>query len=200
MSSFEFPLCRIEDHDGWRKIPGRETYHSPYVQVEQCSYLTPARPDKPTPWTVAYRKPAVAVAPITEDGKFILIHQERLPVQRALWEFPAGQIDEAETCENILHTLHRELDEEAGCELLPSGEVTPLGWFFGSQGFTTEHVYLFVARPVRILRLPTPVGGEHIGEVRQVTPSQLREMIASNTIQDGLTLALFARLSARGLV
>lgn len=200
MTALQFPLCKIEDHDGWKKIQGREAYHSPYVQIEECSYLTPARPDKPVHWTVAHRKPAVAVAPMTEDGKFILIHQERLPVQRALWEFPAGQIDEEETCENIVSTLHRELDEEAGCELLPSGEIIPLGWFFGSQGFTTEHVYLFAARPVHILRLPTPVGGEHIGEVRQVTPQQLRDMIASNTIQDSLTLALFARLSARGLV
>ena len=196
----DFELCEIKDLDAWRKLPGTMVYDGPYVQIEECSFLTPARPDKPTPWTVAYRKSAVAVAPITEDGKFILIHQERLPLRRALWEFPAGQIDDEHSCESIARTALRELDEEAGAELTERGELIPLGWFFGSQGFTAEHVYLFVARPVRIVRAPQPVGGEHIGEVRTVTAAELRDMIARNQLQDALTLALFARMSARGML
>lgn len=195
-----FELCEIKDHDGWRKLPGKIVYAGPYVQVEECSFLTPARPDAPTPWTVACRKSAVAIAPITEDGKLILVHQERLPLRRALWEFPAGQIDDEHSCETIAATALRELDEEAGCELAPQGELIPLGWFFGSQGFTAEHVYLFVARPVRIVRPPQPVGGEHIGEVRAVSPAELRGMISENILQDALTLALFARMSAKGIV
>lgn len=196
----DFELCEIKDHDGWQKLPGRRVYEGPYVQIEECSFLTPARPDKPVPWTVAYRKSAVAVAPITEDGRFILIHQERLPIQRALWEFPAGQIDDEHSCANIAQTALREMDEEAGCELSPMGELTALGWFFGSQGFTGEHVYLFVARPVQIVRQPQPVGGEHIGEVRTVTADELRDMVARNEVQDALTLALFARMVARGII
>ncbi len=196
----DFELCEIKDHDGWRKLPGRRVYDGPYVQIEECSFLTPARPDQPVPWTVASRKSAVAVAPITEDGRFILIHQERLPIQRSLWEFPAGQIDDEHSCTTIAQTALREMDEEAGCELLPTGELTPLGWFFGSQGFTGEHVYLFVARPVQIVRQPQPVGGEHIGEVRAVTAQELRDMVARNEVQDALTLALFARMTARGII
>jgi ADP-ribose pyrophosphatase len=196
----DFELCEIKDHDGWRKLPGKTVYDGPYVQIEECSFLTPARPERATPWTVAHRKSAVAVAPITEDGKFILIHQERLPLRRALWEFPAGQIDDEHSPDVIARTALRELDEEAGAELAENGELVPLGWFFGSQGFTAEHVYLFVARPVRIVRRPQPVGGEHIGEVRCVTPAELREMIAQNVLQDALTLALFARMSARGML
>lgn len=195
-----FELCEIKDQDGWRKLPGKIVYDGPYVQVEECSFLTPARPDVATPWTIAHRKSAIAVAPITEDGKFILIHQERLPLRRALWEFPAGQIDDEHSRDTIVATALRELDEEAGCELTEQGELIPLGWFFGSQGFTAEHVYLFVARPVRIMRAPQPVGGEHIGEVRAVSPTELRGMIADNILQDGLTLALFARMSALGIV
>jgi ADP-ribose pyrophosphatase len=168
--------------------------------VEECKFLTPARPEVAVPWTVAHRKSAVAVAPITEDGRFILIHQERLPVQRALWEFPAGQLDEGETRNAIVATVLRELDEEAGCEPATGASFVPLGWFFGSQGFTSEHVYLFAVGPVRIVRAPQPVGGEHIGEVRLVTAEELRVMVASEVIQDALTLALFARMAARGLV
>ena len=200
MKAPDFPLCKTEDRDGWRKLSGTMVYNGPYVQIEECSFLTPARLGKATPWTVAHRKSAVAVAPLTEDGRFILIQQERLPVQRALWEFPAGQIDDEHTCESIVSTALRELDEEAGAELTATGTLTPLGWFFGSQGFTSEHVYLFVASPVRIVRAPQPVGGEHIGEVKLVTAAELTKMVAEEIVQDALTLALYARMSARGLL
>lgn len=196
----DFPLCRIEDHGHWKKIPGDMVYAGPWVQIEECHFLTAARPDTPVRWTVAHRRSAIAVAPITEDGRFVLIHEERLPVMRSLWEFPCGQIDEDETQDSIIRTLHRELDEESGCELLPGATITPLGWFFGSQGFTSEHVYLFAAQPVHQIREPQPVGNEHIGEVRLVTPDELRSMVATGEIQDALTLALFARMSARGII
>lgn len=200
MTTPPFELCEIKDHEGWRKLPGNLVYDGPYIQIEECSFLTPSRPETAVPWTIAHRKSAVAVAPLTGDGKFILIHQERLPLRRSLWEFPAGQIDDEHSRETIVATALRELDEEAGCEVAPGGELIPLGWFFGSQGFTAEHVYLFVARPVRIVRQPRPVGGEHIGEVRAVSLKELRHMIANNELQDALTLALFARMSAKGIV
>jgi ADP-ribose pyrophosphatase len=196
----DFPLCEIKDHEGWHKLPGKMVYEGPYVQIEECSYLTPARPDKPVPWTVAHRKSAIAVAPITEDGRFVLIHQERLPVQRTLWEFPAGQIDSEQSHEVIVKTVLQELEEEAGCVFDDSATLQPLGWFFGSQGFTDEHVYLFVARPVRIVHHPKPVGGEYIGEVKLVTANELKEMVVNNIIQDALTLALYARMTAHGLI
>jgi len=196
----DFPLCEIKDHGDWKKLPGKGVYQGKYLQVEECSYLTPARPTTPVHWTVLDRKPAMAVAPITEDGRFVMVHQERLPVMRTLWEFPAGQIDDKETRENILDTVYRELDEEAGYAPLPGAELTPLGWFFGSQGFMTEHVYLFTVGPVHQMREPQPVGGEHIGEVRAFSREELTEMVASGEIQDALSLALFARMSARGMV
>lgn len=197
----DFPLCRIEDHDSWKKLPGEIAYNGPFVQIEVCPFLTPARPTTPTTWTIAHRKSAVAVAPITADGHFLLIQQERLPIMRSLWEFPAGQIDDPqETHQAILNTLHRELEEEAGCRLLPDSQLQPLGWFFGSQGFTSEHVYLFAANPVEQFQNPQPIGGEHIAQVQAFTPSELRAMVANGEIQDALTLALFARMSAQDII
>lgn len=196
----DFELCTIGDHDGWKKLDGTLVHEGRHVQVEEARFITPSRPGVAVPWTVAHRRPAVAIAARTEDGRFLIVHQERLPVMRALWEFPAGQIDEDISRESIVATVHRELEEEAGAEVLPGAVLTPLGWFFGSQGFTSEHVYLFAVGPVRIVRAPQPVGGEHIGEVRLVTPEELRHLVASQIIQDALSLALFARLSARGMV
>lgn len=199
----DFELFRVEDKDGWKKVSAQQTYADPYIQIERAQYLTPGRSQTPVTWTVAHRKSAVAVAPVLEDGRFVLISQERLPVQRVLWEFPAGQIDEPEGHEHrgtILDTVLRELREESGCELTAGGTVEPLGYFLPSQGFTTEHVYLFRASPVCVVSRPEPDGSEHISDVRFVSPEELRRMIAENEITNALTLALYARMSARGMV
>lgn len=199
----DFELFRVEDTDGWKKVSTQQTYADPYIQIERAQYLTPGRSVTPVTWTVAHRKSAVAVAPVLEDGRFVLISQERLPVQRVLWEFPAGQIDEPEGHENremIVDTVLRELREESGCELAAGGALEPLGYFLPSQGFTTEHVYLFRASPVCVVSRPEPDGSEHISDVRFVSAEELRRMIAENEITNALTLALYARMSARGMV
>lgn len=199
----DFELFRVEDTDGWKKVSAQQTYADPYIQIERAQYLTPGRSQTPVTWTVAHRKSAVAVAPVLEDGRFVLISQERLPVQRVLWEFPAGQIDEPEGHEHremIVDTVLRELREESGCELAAGGAVEPLGYFLPSQGFTTEHVYLFRASPVCVVSRPEPDGSEHISDVRFVSAEELRRMIAENEITNALTLALYARMSARGMV
>ena len=200
----QFDLFRVEDTDGWQRVSAQQTYADPYIQIERVNYRTPGRGEKIVPWTVAHRKSAVAVAPVLEDGRFVLISQERLPVQRVLWDFPAGQIDEPdghERQETIVATTLRELKEECGCELAPvSGRLEPLGYFFPSQGFTTEHVYLFRASPVCVVSRPEPDGSEHISDVRFVSAEELRRMIAENEITNALTLALYARMSAKGWV
>ena len=196
----DFELCTMDDRDGWRKLPGDVVYPGRHVSVEECGYLTPTRPETPVPWTVVHRRPAVAVAPITEAGLLVLIRQERLPAQRSLWEFPAGQVDGNLTRENVVQTVLQELDEEIGGEVADGGALSPLGWCFSSQGFTDEHVYLFAARPVHLVRQPRPVGGERIAEVKLVTPAELREMVSRNIIQNALTLALYSQLEARGLL
>ncbi len=200
----EFPLFQVREGGGWAKVAAQQVYADPYIQIERADYLTPGRPHRPVPWTIAHRKAAVAVAPVLEDGRFLLIAQERLPVQDTLWEFPAGQIDiehSEDPRQTILDTALAELREEAGVVLHPKrGRLQPLGFFLPSQGFTTEHVYLFRAEPVCVVSQPEPEDSEHISAVRPVSAGELRRMIAANEITNALTLALFARMAAKGQV
>lgn len=196
-----FPMFRVEDHAGWQLVSSQRLFENPHVSVDENRYLTPHRQQQPVPWLVVERKAAVAIAPVTADGNFVLISQERLPVRQTLWEFPAGQIDVplAEiTPEIIVETALRELREECGAVLAEGGHLEPLGWFLPSQGFTDEHVYLFRAEPVCVASRPEPDGSEHISDVRLVSPGELRRMIAANEITTALTLALFARMAAKG--
>ena len=202
-TSAETPFHRFEansgEAQGWKKSRQTRLFEHPYIQVEEVTYQTPNRPD-PVRWTIARRKNAVVVAPRLADGRFLLIRQERYPVERLLWEFPAGQIDTEVTRESIIHTALNELREECGCAL--DGEnatLEPLGWYFPSQGFTDEIVYLFTAKPVCVVSRPEPDGSEHISDVRFVSAGELRGMIAANAITNALSLALYARIAAQGL-
>lgn len=199
----DFERCRIEDGQGWEKLSVERVLDHRYIQIEEVRYRTPARKD-PVDWTVARRKSAIAVAPMLPDGRFLLIHQERYPVQRDLWEFPAGQIDDVDNKEDrkvILDTVHSELDEETGHQLADDGELIPLGYFFSSQGYSDEHVYLFLAKNVIATgKGPRPDAGESILGCRAVSANELSDEIANNRIVDANTLALYARLCARGLI
>lgn len=192
-----------QDAPGWETLEDRTLCANPYAEMHRVRVISPMRPGG-ADWTVIHRKGACVVAPITGQGNLVLIRQERIPVRSAIWEFPAGQIDEAgggADGEVIRRTALRELAEESGYELAPGGELIPLGLFFSSPGVMDEHNYLFAARPV----VPSPRGaaheaGEAIGEIREVTPLELRRWIASGEIRDANTLSAFARLTALGLL
>jgi ADP-ribose diphosphatase len=192
----------VSDEQGWVVSRSEVLFRNPHVEVRDEVVTIPGI-DQTRRWTVVGRKKAIVVAPVTEQGRFVLIHQARIPVRRWLWEFPAGQVDETKTPDLRLlqQTALRELAEEAGYELVSDGSLIYLGHYFPSQGFTDEENHLFLANPVRKNAIGfQPEHAEAISHHQEFTFTELRDMIARNTIQDANTLALFARLMARGLV
>lgn len=135
---------------------------------------------------------------MTADGKLILIRQERIPIRATIWEVPAGQVDDKG--EEIAAVALRELREETGFELAEGGNLIPLGDYFTSPGFTDERGYFFLARPVRECAAGhSRDESELILDCRAFNAEEVRGMIASNEIRDANTLAICARLLARGL-
>ena len=192
----------VNDEAAWVVTRSDILFRNPHLEVRDETVLIPGK-DRPRRWTVVGRKKAVVVAPITTEGRFVLIHQARIPVRRWLWEFPAGQVDESRTpsAEQLRQTVLRELAEEAGYELTTDGDLTYLGHYFPSQGFTDEENHLFVAKPVRENQVGfRPEHAEAISQHKEFTVDELRSMIANSEIQDANTLALFARMVAAGIV
>ncbi len=191
----------VRDSDRWKTISSGHHFTNAHLEVVTDQVQTPTRP-KPRSWTIVHRKAAVIVAPMTSEGKLLLIRQERIPIRAAIWEMPAGQIDNHEADEDeIKKVALRELREETGYELAPDGDLIALGHYFSSPGFTDEYGYLFLARPVR--RCATGDAHEEtesILDCREFSVLEIRRMIAENEIRDANTLGICARLAARGFI
>ncbi len=191
----------VQDDSPWKTISSERHFANAHLAVVTDHVQTPAR-SQPRPWTIVHRKAAVVIAPMTHDGKIVLIRQERIPIREAIWEMPSGQIDNAEkrASETIEQVALRELREEAGYELATDGELIPLGHYFTSPGFTDERGHFFLARPV----VPCPDyvrdESESIVDCRPFAVSEIRRMIAESEIRDANTLGSCARLAARGFI
>ena len=188
--------------DGWETLSRELHFANTHLAVATECVRTPQRPHGQS-WTVVHRKAAVVIAPLTVDGKLVLIRQERIAIRAAIWEVPAGQIDDsaANDVAAIEAVALRELREETGYELGPGGELVSLGHFFSSPGFTDEHGRFFIARGVR----SAPEGHAHeaseaILDCRAFASTEVARLIAANEIRDANTLGICAKLVASGLL
>ena len=89
---------------------------------------------------------AVAVLALDDAGQVLMIRQYRHPVNRLLWEIPAGLRDVAG--EPLLATAQRELLEEAGYR---ARDWRVLADYYTSPGFTTERLRIFLARDLELV-------------------------------------------------
>jgi ADP-ribose pyrophosphatase len=134
------------------------------------------------------RHPAsVVIVPIPEPGHVILIRQFRYPLQRWLWELPAGSVDEGETTEAA---ARRECHEEIG--LLPD-TIVRLGAFHPTPGYCDEEMIFFRASGLNETNEAAAVDEDEDIEPKTFTIPEAREMIRRGEITDmktvvGLTL------------
>jgi 8-oxo-dGTP pyrophosphatase MutT (NUDIX family) len=189
--------CRVQE-DNWETISSERHFANANLEVVTDRVRTPSR-SLPRTWTIVHRKAAVIIAPMTRDGKIVLIHQERIPIRAAIWEMPSGQID-GPPQETVEQVALRELREEAGYELAKDGKLIALGHYFTSPGFTNERGHFFLARPVEPCPNHVRDESESILDCRAFTVPEIRRMIAENEIRDANTLSMWARLWARDLL
>jgi ADP-ribose pyrophosphatase len=183
----------------WKTISSERHFANPNLEVVTERVQSPGRPDARA-WTIVHRKAAVVVAPMTREGKIILVRQERIPIRTAIWEMPSGQID-VPPQETVEQVALREVREETGYELALDGRLVPLGHYFSSPGFTDERGYLFLASPVQPCEDSLDrEEGKSILDCREFGLAEIRRMIAENEIRDANTLSIWARLLARALL
>jgi ADP-ribose pyrophosphatase len=84
---------------------------------------------------------AVAVLAVDDEGRALMVRQYRHPVQRLMWELPAGLRDHAK--EPLVEAAKRELLEETGYR---AARWDTLVDHYSSPGFTDERLRIFLAR------------------------------------------------------
>lgn len=119
---------------------------------------------------------AVAMVPVDDEGRLLLVTQYRHAAGRRLLELPAGTLEHGE---EPLAAVARELQEEVG---YAPGKVEALGGFYVAPGYTTEYIYLFVCTELRESALD---GDEDEDiEVERLTRDEVLAAIESGEICD----------------
>jgi len=131
---------------------------------------------------------SVVVAPVPEPGKLILIRQYRYPVNKFLWELPAGSVDAGEQPEQA---ARRECHEEIG--LVPQ-TVVRLAALYPTPGYCDEEMIFF-----RVSGLETSDEQAHVDEdedieVKTFELRDVREMVRRGEIVDMKTVVALTLL------
>ncbi|MBP5271051.1 MAG: NUDIX hydrolase [Clostridia bacterium] len=84
---------------------------------------------------------AVAIVPLTDDGRVIVERQFRYPIGKVITEIPAGKLDSYG--EDRLEAAKRELREETGIE---ADDWLSMGDFVPAAAYCDERITLFLAR------------------------------------------------------
>ena len=130
---------------------------------------------------------SVVLLPVPEPGHVILIRQYRYPVNRWLWELPAGSVDPGEDPEGA---ARRECHEEIG--QVPD-TIVRLSALYPTPGYCDEEMYFF-----RVSGLSEPSEAAALDEDEDIEPRvftlrEARDMVRRGEIVDmktvvGLTL------------
>ena len=129
---------------------------------------------------IVRHSPSVVLIPIEADGRVVLIRQFRAPLDREIWEFPAGRVDPGESAEAA---ARRECEEEIG--RVPH-HLERLGAFYPAPGFCDEQLIFFRASD---LRMPSPDSDRKPDEDEQIESRSMnvadaRAMLSRGEIVD----------------
>ena len=125
---------------------------------------------------------SAVLLPMVDDQHVVLIRQYRYPVDRVLWELPAGTLDPGESPEAA---AARECHEEIG--LVPS-RVERIGAFFPTPGYCDEEMFFF-----RLSGLHQPATQAHQDPDEHIEPrtfplDEARAMVRRGEILDMKTV------------
>jgi ADP-ribose pyrophosphatase len=158
-------LSDPDEHLIERRTGGRTLLEGGFLEVRRDEVALPDGSHATREYIV--HPGAVAVVPLLDDGRVVMVRQYRYPIGKAIIEIPAGKIDPGEP---TLQTARRELREETG--------FSAREWAFACEihnaaAYSTESIWIYFARGL--------VAGEQrldAGEFLDVLPMSVDELDA----------------------
>lgn len=126
----------------------------------------------------------VAVIPILEDGRMLLVRQFRKPLERIMLEIPAGKIEKDEG-RHPDETAKRELEEETGFRAHSWQKLAEMAL---SPGFANEVLHIYLAEDLVKVENPLPQDEDEVIELVAMTLAELKAAVKSGAIYDAKTI------------
>lgn len=124
---------------------------------------------------------SVVLIPIDEDGNLLFVRQYRHAAAREMLELPAGTLDEGEL---PLACAARELREETG---QAARQLDDLGGFYLAPGYSTEYMFVFLARG--LYYSPLEADADEFLRVETIPLEQALQMAEKGSLPDSKSLA-----------
>ncbi|WP_017728167.1 NUDIX hydrolase [Halalkalibacterium ligniniphilum] len=122
---------------------------------------------------------AVAIIPITSEGKLVLVRQYRKALEKEIVEIPAGKLERGEEPGEC---AIRELEEETGYK---ARSLQYLLSFYTSPGFADEIIYLYLAGDLEAGHVNTD--DDEFVELLEVSLEEAEAMVENQVIHDAKT-------------
>lgn len=133
---------------------------------------------------------AVAVLPVLDKDKFVMIKQFRYPVKEELLEIPAGKLEPGE---DPLQGAIRELEEETGYR---ARKVKKIYEYYPAVGYSSEKIHVVVATDLE--ETQKNLDEDEFTEVVILSFDEIISMIEENRIKDAKTVLTFLLVKQLG--
>jgi ADP-ribose pyrophosphatase len=129
---------------------------------------------------VAHRG-AVTILPVDEKGQIWFVRQYRHPAGETILELPAGVIEAEESPEEC---ARREVREETG---MAADKLQKLGEFYLAPGYSTEYMYVFLAKDLH--SSPLQQDEDEVLSVEKIPIERAYTLAQAGKFRDAKTLA-----------
>lgn len=126
-----------QDHLYEKTIASTSIYEGRIIKVKVDEVLLPN--GNTAKREIVNHQGAVAVLPLTDEGKLVAVRQFRKPLEKTIVEIPAGKLEPGE---EPLQCAIRELEEETG---YTAEHYEHLSSFYTSPGFADELLHVYIA-------------------------------------------------------
>ena len=172
----------------WKTLSKKVVHQNPWFKIVKEKIKKPSGYIGPY-YILKRPQKFVAIVPVNEKGKLVLIKQFRSTLKKIIWEFPMGGIDKNETA---LKAAKRELLEETGLE---AENWVNAGEFYVGPGHTDQMGIVFIAEGLKKSK-DSFLGknlepGEEIYQKKAFTQEEFEKQTLHGKIKDGPSMTAY---------